>query len=282
MRIAIIGVGNVGTALSRAFAALGHTVVLSAQDPKHAVARALDIAGDLGAEVGVQAAQSNAEAVDGANLIVLAIPSVAIASVTEDIRAHIHDAIVVDPTNPVNAGLSDLLTDSGSAAEGIALLLPGVPVVKAFNTVFAANLTKPIVNGLPLDGFVAGNDEAAKTVVAELLADGLRATGHRRVGDRARIGKDGPPEHELQHALRLAMANRMETPRSDNLTRFGPILAEGRSTEPRYGWPGQKIRPGADAAGHVRRGQLMAGPWRAVSPTPVEAKAQAPPRPPPD
>jgi NADPH-dependent F420 reductase len=170
MRIAIIGVGNVGTALSRAFAALGHTVVLSAQDPKHAVARALDIAADLGAEIGVEAAQSNAEAVDGANLIVLAIPSVAIASVTEDIRAHIHDAIVVDPTNPVNAGLSDLLTDSGSAAEGIALLLPGVRVVKAFNTVFAANLTTPIVNGLPLDGFFAGNDEAAKTVIAELLA----------------------------------------------------------------------------------------------------------------
>lgn len=170
MRIAIIGVGNVGTALARSFASLGHTVVLSARDPQHAVDRALDITGELGDEIGVEAAQSNAEAVDGADLIVLAIPSVAIAPVSDEIRDHLHDAVVVDPTNPVNSDLTGLLTASGSAAEGIALLLPGVRVVKAFNTVFATNLSKPIVDGLPLDGFYAGEDEAAKAVVAELLA----------------------------------------------------------------------------------------------------------------
>jgi NADPH-dependent F420 reductase len=170
VRIANIGVGNVGTALCRAFVSLGHTVVLAAADPQHSVARSREIAGDLGARADVQAAPSNAEAVDGADMVVLAIPSAAIASVTHDIRRQVHGTIVVDPTNPVNADLSGLLNATGSAAEGIALLLDEVRVVKAFNTVFAANLTKPMVDGLPLDGFYAGDDEAAKRVVAELLA----------------------------------------------------------------------------------------------------------------
>jgi predicted dinucleotide-binding enzyme len=56
-------------------------------------------------------------------------------------------------------------------AEAILLLAPGIRVVKAFNTVFAGRLNDPVVDGVPLDGFYAGDDPAAKRVVADLLAE---------------------------------------------------------------------------------------------------------------
>ena len=44
-------------------------------------------------------------------------------------------------------------------------------MVKAFNTVFASRLNDPVIDGIPLDGFYAGDDVLAKQVVADLLAD---------------------------------------------------------------------------------------------------------------
>jgi len=65
----------------------------------------------------------------------------------------------------------EILRESASLAEAILLLAPDTPVVKAFNTVFAGPLNDPVVNGVPLDGFYAGDDPAAKRVVADLLAE---------------------------------------------------------------------------------------------------------------
>ena len=48
--------------------------------------------------------------------------------------------------------------------------LPSASVVKAFNTVFASNHGQPVVEGVQLDGFIAGDDQAAKNTVADLLA----------------------------------------------------------------------------------------------------------------
>ena len=48
----------------------------------------------------------------------------------------------------------------------------GVPVVKAFNTVFAGTLVAGSVAGQPLDVFIAGDDEEARALVARLVRDG--------------------------------------------------------------------------------------------------------------
>lgn len=162
MRIAVIGVGNVGSALARACAAAGHTVVVSAGDPGHARV--------VAAEIGCEAAGSNVEAVTGADMVAFAVPSTAIGPLTEELADHVGGKVVVDPTNPVKEDYSGLLTESGSAAEGIALLLPDAAVVKAFNTVFASSILDPVLDGVPLDGLYAGDDELAKASVAELLA----------------------------------------------------------------------------------------------------------------
>jgi 8-hydroxy-5-deazaflavin:NADPH oxidoreductase len=163
MRIAIIGVGNVGTALARACNVVGHTVVVSAKHPAHAA--------ETADEVKVAAAGSNREAAQDADLVVLAIPAKAVASVLDDIRDLVADTVLVDPTNPLDEGREAILRASASLAEAAALLAPRARVVKAFNTILASRLNDPVVDGIALDGFYAGNDAIAKAMVADLLAE---------------------------------------------------------------------------------------------------------------
>jgi NADPH-dependent F420 reductase len=162
MRIAIIGAGTVGRGLAQAAAGCGHDVVITARHVDHAA--------KVAADVGGRAAASAVEAVDGAEMVVLAVPSRAIADVTDEIRNYVEGAIVIDPTNPLEPDLSGVLEARLSVAEEIAILLPGARVVKAFNTMLGARLTDPVVNGVRLDGFYAGGDPEAKAVVHELVA----------------------------------------------------------------------------------------------------------------
>ena len=43
-------------------------------------------------------------------------------------------------------------------------------MVKAFNTAFASRQADPVVEGVALDAFIAGDDDQAKQAVAELAA----------------------------------------------------------------------------------------------------------------
>ncbi|MGZ4616587.1 MAG: NADPH-dependent F420 reductase [Actinomycetes bacterium] len=163
MRIAIIGVGNVGSALARACVRAGHAVVLSATSLQHAAAVAV--------MVGAEAAESNSEAVKGADLVVLAVPPHAISSLVDEIGPELVSTVLVDPTNSPAGNEEEAFLSTGSTTKGITLLLPDVPVVKAFNTIFASHLNDPVVDGVPLDGFYAGDDEGGKAMVGQLLGE---------------------------------------------------------------------------------------------------------------
>ena len=152
-----------GSELARALNVAGHAVTVSARNPAHAE----KVAG----EFKVAAAASNREAVQDVDMVVLAVPSKAVAAVVEDLDGLLDETIVVDTTNPSGVDREEILRGSASLAEAIPLLAPGTRVVKAFNTVFASRLNDPVVNGVPLDGFYAGDDPAAKRVVADLLAE---------------------------------------------------------------------------------------------------------------
>lgn len=162
MRIAIIGAGTVGSGVAAAASKAGHEVVVASRNPEQA--------GAVAAETGARPAQTADAAVDGADVVVLAIPSSAVASVCDQIRRHVAGKIVIDPTNPLETDLSGVLEATLSVAEEIAILLPGAFVVKAFNTVLGRRLTEPVVDGVRLDGFYAGNDAQANAAVAELVA----------------------------------------------------------------------------------------------------------------
>ena len=80
--------------------------------------------------------------------------------------------VLVDATNPLKPDYSGLATNGSSGAEVIQGKAQGARVVKAFNTAFAARQADPnVAGGLRVDGYVAGDDEAAKQTVLALLAD---------------------------------------------------------------------------------------------------------------
>jgi NADPH-dependent F420 reductase len=161
--MAVIGAGNVGNAIARAGSTAGHTIVVAALQREHAQ----KVADSVGGEV----AASNTAAVEAADIVVLAVPYDAVETVAQEIAGQVAGKIVIDVTNPLRPDLSGLAVADRSAAEAIQGQLPGASVVKAFNTVLAANQAQPVLDGVPLDGFLAGDDPAGKEMVAQLLAD---------------------------------------------------------------------------------------------------------------
>jgi 8-hydroxy-5-deazaflavin:NADPH oxidoreductase len=163
MRVAIIGAGNVGTALATSFIRAGHDVVITSRDPEDAASAA--------AASGATVAASNVAAVQGADVIIPAVYFPSLAEVAADIATAAAGIPVVDVSNRISFGAAGPEIDTTSSnAEALAELLPASPVVKAFNTLFASRQVDPIVDGVRLDGFVAADDPAAKALVLELVA----------------------------------------------------------------------------------------------------------------
>lgn len=159
MKVAIIGAGNVGKALGTSIKRAGHDVTLSASST--------DSAQTAARELEVRAATDNVDAVRGADLVILAVPYVgAGADVATEIADAVSGRVVVDATNPIKPDYSGLATDGTSGAEQLQRQLPGASVVKAFNTIFAANQANPSSD---IDGFVAGDDADAKQTVIDLV-----------------------------------------------------------------------------------------------------------------
>jgi len=162
MRIAIIGAGNVGTALATSFVRAGHDVVITSRDAQDAAAAA--------AASGASIAPTNVAAVEDADVIIPAVYVTSFADVAADIASAAAGTPVVDVSNRMSFGADGPETDTTSSnAEDLAALLPGSPVVKAFNTLFASRQLDPITNGVTLDGFVAADDADAKATVLELV-----------------------------------------------------------------------------------------------------------------
>ena len=82
--------------------------------------------------------------------------------------------VVVDITNPLNFETFDSLVvpADGSATAVIADKLPQSRVIKAFNTNFGATLGSGNVGPLTTTVLIAGDDDAAKAQLAEIVTAG--------------------------------------------------------------------------------------------------------------
>jgi predicted dinucleotide-binding enzyme len=167
---------------------------VTAIDHKHAQA--------VADSVGGQVAPSSAAAVQAADIVVLAVPYGAVETVADEIAAAAAGKIVIDVTNPLRPDLSGLAVTDRSAAELIQERLPNASVVKAFNTVLAANQAEPVLDGVPLDGYVASDDPAARKAVADLLAN----MGYRPV-DVGALSAARALEHMALLNIRLNAGN---------------------------------------------------------------------------
>jgi predicted dinucleotide-binding enzyme len=164
MKVAMIGSGNIGKSLGGALVGAGHELVLAARDQ----ADAATVAGQLGAA----AAESLIDAVDKADVVVLAVPYTALEDVASEVRDHVAGKVVVDVTNPMGQAPAGT-----SAAQQLAAWLPAASVVKAFNTTFAGLIANPDAHGQTLDALYATDSATAGETVAELI----RSIGFRPV-----------------------------------------------------------------------------------------------------
>ena len=156
MKIAIIGAGNVGRALATSSTRAGHQVTITASTYDHAV--------EAAEQTGATAARTNADAVQAADVVILAVPASAHGAVARELQGELIGTPLVDVANRPTPDTSGPGT---SIAEELQERLPGVPVIKAFNTAFASRQVEPVLDGVSADGFVAGDEESAKARVLE-------------------------------------------------------------------------------------------------------------------
>lgn len=163
MKIAILGAGNVGTALARRLSSAGHDIMLGFGRDPEAVAAAAAAAG--------AAHGTPDELAAFGEVIAIAVPWGAVGDALAALGP-VSGKIIWDCTNPLAPDLSGLLVGGEtSAGEEIARLLPGARVVKGvppFAELMHAD--DPAIGGEAPGLFVAGDDAEAKAVVAGLLA----------------------------------------------------------------------------------------------------------------
>jgi predicted dinucleotide-binding enzyme len=144
MKVSIIGQGNVGSALRKGAETAGYEVKTAGANQEEV--RAAGTWGDI---------------------IILAIPASARQDAIKNLGP-IAGKTLVDATNLLNAdgGFEGDLTKSG--AEQVQEWAPKANVVKAFNTVFAQNMTTGKVKTEPLSLLVASDKGDAKKHVLDL------------------------------------------------------------------------------------------------------------------
>lgn len=171
MKVGILGTGDVGRALGRAFVTLGHEVMLGAREPNNE--KAVGWAKEQGKRA---SAGTFEQAAEYGELCVLATLGVANEAVLKAAGPdHFTGKILIDATNPLDfsKGVPPTLAVSGndSGGEIVQRTVPKAHVVKAFNIVGNAHMFRPDFPGGPPDMFFCGNDESSKKAVATLLTE---------------------------------------------------------------------------------------------------------------
>jgi 8-hydroxy-5-deazaflavin:NADPH oxidoreductase len=165
MRIAVIGSGNVGSALGSRWAAKGHTVVYGVRAPAAAKVDAV-----VRLAPGATAA-TVADAARSADVVVLTTPWPATRDAVNE-AGNLAGKIVIDCTNPLKADLSGLeVGHTDSAGEQVARWARGASVFKAFNSTGAPNMASQ--DGYPAKPvmFFCGDDAARRPIVRQLVED---------------------------------------------------------------------------------------------------------------
>ncbi len=164
--IGLIGAGHIGSQVARLSVASGYDVVLSnSRGPETLTA--------LVSELGTKARAATAlDAAKAGDIVVVTIPLKSYGTVPVEPLA---GKIVIDTNNyyPQRDGhIAELDNESTTTAELLQAHLPTSKVVKAFNHIYAAELT---THGQPTGSknrralVIAGNDKEAKATVTHLL-----------------------------------------------------------------------------------------------------------------
>lgn len=156
MKIAILGSGDVGTALGDGWSAAGHDVAYGSRSP-----------GKKGGEQ--RKFDTIPSAIRAGEVVVLAVPWDAVSEVLRN--NNVSGKVLIDCTNPIAPGFELAIGCTTSGGEEVAKLAKGARVVKAFNTTGFGNMREPHYGATRLTMFYAGDDDSAKETVRQLVGD---------------------------------------------------------------------------------------------------------------
>lgn len=142
-KIAIIGDGNVGSALERGLIRTGY-------------------------EVRTTGRENVRETGAWAEVVILAVPFGAVNDAVSTMGSALDGKTLIDVTNALDENMGLSIGFSTSGAEELQKLVPSAKVVKAFNTVFAQHMDTGKVGGETLTVLAASDDEEAKSIVLDL------------------------------------------------------------------------------------------------------------------
>lgn len=169
MKIGIIGAGNIGGNLTRRLTALGHDVSVANSRGPHTLTALAEETGATPVAAG--------EAAKGARVVVVTIPLKAVPDLPKDLLDGAADDVVVIDTNNYYpqqrdgriAEIEDGLPESRWVERQL-----GHPVIKVFNGTYAEDIVerhRPKGAADRIAVPVAGDDEAAKKTVSELVEE---------------------------------------------------------------------------------------------------------------
>ena len=169
MRIGVIGAGSMGGTLARHLAKLGHHVSIAGSRGPEGLTT-------LAAELGATPA-SVVDAIGGADVVILAIPTKAVAELPRGLFADVPSSLVVIDIGNYHPELRDGRIDAIDRgmldSEWVAQQI-GHAVIKAFNNIFAKSLLE---KGVPegtkrrIALSVYGDSSDAKATVLRLVDD---------------------------------------------------------------------------------------------------------------
>jgi predicted dinucleotide-binding enzyme len=166
MKIGVIGSGNIGGALGRHWAKVGHEVMFSSRNSEELR--------PMAAEVGAQTGTVQEAAIFG-DVILLAVPFGKIPDLAQQIGRLDHK-VLIDATNPYPQRDGDVaqqvIEDETQTATGyVASRFPGAHTIKAFNSVYYKVLEEKAFRSGDerIAVQICGDDEQAKQTVKQLI-----------------------------------------------------------------------------------------------------------------
>lgn len=158
VRIAVLGAGRIGSTLGRKWIAAQHRVVFGVTDPDGEKARALRA--DLGDQADIR---PGAQAIQGAEVVVFAVPGGAMEAVIAANAAALGGKLVIDAANRMTESAPNSRVSFQRHA-------PSARYVRAFNSLGVENFADPTFNGVKADLFYAG-PETDRAVAEQLIGD---------------------------------------------------------------------------------------------------------------
>lgn len=151
MRVGVIGAGRVGGTIGGRWEGAGHEVVYGLRDPSKK-----------------DGAVSIGQALQGADVVLLAIPGDAVTAFVGTHAQELDGKVVIDATNNFRGAAMHSWAEIASA-------LPKARLYRAFNSYGWDVFASPEVGGEQPDLFYAGPEGAGRKAVEELITDvGMR------------------------------------------------------------------------------------------------------------